>query len=149
VIHDLEQTPQVASQDLSPDNFDVHGAFLPNLRSQQLGKLVMYSSTTPSTQVILNTKFKSVKDLVFIADTQSAGQGRGGNSWTSPMGCLMFSFKSHFTDGGTLPFVQYLVSLALVHAIKAVAQCDQIEVAIKWPNDIYVRMSQRNYERIY
>jgi biotin--protein ligase len=100
----------------------------------------MYSSTTPSTQVILTEKCKGVKDLVFVADTQSAGKGRGGNSWTSPAGCLMFSFKSHFTDGSTLPFVQYLVSLALVQAIKEAAQCDQIEVAIKWPNDIYVSL---------
>ena len=116
----------------------MEGTFFPALRTTSLGRVVMYSHVTPSTQVVLNSQFKGVENLLFVADTQSAGKGRGGNSWSSPMGCLMFSFKSQFSNGHDLPFVQYLVSLALVRAVKDAAQCDAIEVAIKWPNDIYV-----------
>ena len=39
-------------------------------------------------------------------------------------------------DGRTLPFVQYLATMAVVRAIKDLAFGD-VDVAIKWPNDLY------------
>lgn len=56
---------------------------------------------------------------MFVADEQTQGRGRGENVWTSPLGCLMFSFKCTQTVGAKLPFLQYLVSLALIKAIKS------------------------------
>jgi hypothetical protein len=55
---------------------------------------------------------------VLVADEQGAGKGRGGNVWTSPAGCLLFSFTCQVTDGSTLPFLQYVVALSLVQAIQ-------------------------------
>ena len=37
--------------------------------------------------------------MVCVADVQVKGKGRGENVWASPMGCLMFSFLSRYTDG--------------------------------------------------
>eukprot|EP01027_Heterolobosea_sp_BB2_P014634 GEZU01020997.1.p1 GENE.GEZU01020997.1~~GEZU01020997.1.p1 ORF type:complete len:230 (-),score=69.45 GEZU01020997.1:79-768(-) len=48
----------------------------------------------------------------------------------------MFSFKTYHRDGTKLPFLQYLVSLALVKAIRN-NYSDKLNVKIKWPNDIY------------
>lgn len=72
---------------------------------------------------------------LFIADKQVEGKGRSGNTWESPAGCLMFSFKFTVTQASRLPFLQYLVSLDLVRAIRSVAP--SLDVRIKWPNDIY------------
>jgi biotin--protein ligase len=80
---------------------------------------------------------------LLIADTQFKGRGRGTNLWSSNDGCLMFSFTSKFYDGQSLPCVQYLVSIALIEAVR-----DHIRditgehnclpyLKIKWPNDIY------------
>ena len=66
--------------------------------------------------------------------------GRGGNSWTSPAGCLMFSFLTKVKEGTLLPFFQYLISLALVRAIKEYPHEESLQnlpIQIKWPNDIY------------
>ena len=70
--------------------------------------------------------------------------GRGGNRWESPDGCLMFSVcKQLAIPGHRLPFVQYIVSLAVVQAVQAEARArlppgkGPIDVRIKWPNDVY------------
>lgn len=48
--------------------------------------------------------------------------GRGGNRWESPDGCLMFSAATRLAiPGQRLPFVQYVVSLAVVQAVQAEA----------------------------
>jgi len=39
--------------------------------------------------------------------------------------------------GQRLGFVQHLAGLALVNAIKSIPGCDQLELKLKWPNDIY------------
>jgi len=56
-----------------------------------------------------------------VADEQGAGKGRGGNVWTSPVGCLMFSFTCQVKDGTTLPLLQYVVALSIVQAVQVEA----------------------------
>ena len=52
----------------------------------------------------------------------SCGAGRDGNRWESPDGCLMFSAATRLAiPGQRLPFVQYVVSLAVVQAVQAEA----------------------------
>jgi hypothetical protein len=46
--------------------------------------------------------------------------GRGGNKWESPKGCLMFSYTLQMEDGRSIPFLQYVVSLAVIEGIEAV-----------------------------
>lgn len=78
-----------------------------------------------------------------VADKQIGGKGRGGNTWTSPEGCLMFSACSKLSlPGERLPFVQYLVSLAVLQAVQAEAKQrlgpqSMVDIRIKWPNDLY------------
>lgn len=56
--------------------------------------------------------------------------GRGGNVWESPAGCLMVSAAMRLTiSGQRLPFLQYLVSMAVVQAVREeAARCLQVRV---------------------
>lgn len=49
-------------------------------------------------------------------------QGRSKNVWESPKGCLMFSFTIQMENGRIVPFVQYVVSLAMTEAINDICQ---------------------------
>ena len=109
------------------------------LRTKALGRLLLYSPTIPSSQTMLKTYFDGVQSgLICIVDRQSQGKGRGGNTWESPHGCSMFSFKSKEVDGSRLPFIQYMISLAIVRAVKKLSGEVDVDIGIKWPNDIYV-----------
>ncbi|KAF2977947.1 hypothetical protein EK904_014793 [Melospiza melodia maxima] len=50
--------------------------------------------------------------------------GRGGNVWLSPMGCalstLHLSIPLHSNLGQRIPFIQHLVSLAVVEAVRSI-----------------------------
>ncbi|KAF1783844.1 Ribosomal protein L1/ribosomal biogenesis protein [Phytophthora cactorum] len=111
------------------------------------GGVVLYSPTLASTQTMLRETLKpsAPAGVVCYTELQSGGKGRGTNTWSSPEGCLTFSFQSVFTDGTTLPFVQYLVSLAIIKAVEAVHAAvpgSAGPVKIKWPNDIYANQAK-------
>ncbi|OQR82587.1 biotin-protein ligase [Achlya hypogyna] len=116
-------------------------SFFPLLSTVVLGRHVLFAETLPSTQTLLQASTLELRPtapddfrLVCWTPHQSTGRGRGANPWVAPEGCLTFSYQSFFTDGTSLPFVQYLVSLAIVRTAKHFGAAN---VAIKWPNDIY------------
>lgn len=74
---------------------------------------------------------------VVIAETQSAGRGQRGNSWSSKKGeNLTFStlLKPDFM-AADMQF--YISKIAALSVCKAVEECG-VECKIKWPNDIYI-----------
>jgi len=120
--------------------------FFSLLKTSTLGHVLFTAAATPSTQSIIQENVAKLPDgVVFVADCQTGGKGRGGNVWESPEGCLMFSACQRLKiEGQRLPFVQYLVTLAVVHAVQAEAAaalgCSErapLPLGIKWPNDIY------------
>jgi biotin---protein ligase len=99
-------------------------------------RTIMYCERVTSTQTILFDRcFGLHDDIVFVAHQQVQGKGRGSNVWESPPGCLCFSFKTKLPDATLLPFMQYIVSLAMVKAVKRIAP--DVKVQLKWPNDLY------------
>lgn len=120
------------------DESVVPSKVFPLLRTETLGSVVLYSEQLPSTQTLLHETLKPAPPagVVCFTELQVQGKGRGSNTWAAPAGCLTFSFSSKFTDGSTLPFAQYLVSLAVVRAVESVRP-GATAVRIKWPNDIY------------
>ncbi len=76
-------------------------------------------------------------DCLYVADCQSAGQGRRGRSWESPAGKnLYFSLVRK----PTLP-TECLSMVTLVMALsvaQAVEQITDMNCGIKWPNDIVI-----------
>ncbi|KAL4424720.1 hypothetical protein ABPG77_000063 [Micractinium sp. CCAP 211/92] len=124
--------------------------YLGALRTRVLGRVLLTAGATSSTQVIIQENVAKLPDgLLFVADKQFGGKGRGGNVWESPDGCLMFSAVQRLEiPGQRLPFVQYIVSLAIVQAVQAAAasalqaaglgsSSGGVDVRIKWPNDVY------------
>lgn len=153
-----------AAPDLPPDVTTLHyggpsphaGAFDPPryfdaLDTACLGRTLLAAGATASTQAVVQDNVVRLPDgVLFVADRQLGGKGRGGNVWDSPPGCLMFSAVRRLGIAGQrLPFVQYLVTLAVVQGVEAAAAraiaaatgapppCRPLNLGIKWPNDIY------------
>lgn len=105
------------------------------------GRRLLYVSETRSTQEVLRDDFDGWEGwrLAMVTDRQLQGRGRGGNSWVSPIGCLMWSFQVIQTNGTNLPMLQYLVGLALIKAVKRLPGGARVaeQVKIKWPNDLF------------
>jgi biotin--protein ligase len=108
----------------------------------RMGQALLYSPTLPSTQHLLFDQLANPPDgLLCVADQQTQGKGRGSNVWTSPAGCLCFSFTWSVANAALLPFIQYIVSMALYRAVSQLAGGDAREalgLRLKWPNDVYL-----------
>lgn len=69
---------------------------------------------------------------IIIADMQTAGRGRRGRNWISPLGNLymtqLFAWPRPITE------LVYIISLSIAQAI--LAHNKQLNIQIKWPNDI-------------
>eukprot|EP01083_Nonionella_stella_P225395 801348_1 len=110
--------------------------FFECLKTKILGQTLLYSDRVSSTQTLMLGPLKSLPvGTVFTASEQVSGKGRGSNQWKSPPGCLMFSLKCATRRAELLPFMQYLVTLCSVRAVRSKQQ--SLNVKIKWPNDIY------------
>ncbi|XP_071724053.1 biotin--protein ligase 1, chloroplastic-like [Rutidosis leptorrhynchoides] len=124
-----------------PESFDI-GLFMNSLSTRQFGRLFIWSQQLPSTHDIISQNFHELPiGSVCMADVQFKGRGRSKNVWESPKGCLMFSFTILVEDGRIVPFLQYVVSLAITEAIKDVCHKNglpMLGVKIKWPNDLYL-----------
>ncbi|ATC96195.1 bifunctional biotin--[acetyl-CoA-carboxylase] ligase/biotin operon repressor BirA [Pseudoalteromonas tunicata] len=74
---------------------------------------------------------------VVVSESQTAGRGRRGRQWQSPFGSnLYFSYYWLLDDGLQAAMgVSIAVGLAVYDALKALYQ---IDVQLKWPNDILV-----------
>ena len=80
----------------------------------------------------------SQKDMVVVAEYQTAGKGCGSNSWESERGKnLLFSAFIHPKDfqAKSQFIITQLVSVSLCRAVERFVNRP---VEIKWPNDIYV-----------
>ncbi len=72
---------------------------------------------------------------VMLAEQQTAGQGRRGRTWVSPLGCNVYmSLIWRFEAGaGSLAGLSLVVGLALVKALEHQGYRD---LTLKWPNDV-------------
>ncbi|KAK9893668.1 class II aaRS and biotin synthetase [Cystobasidium minutum MCA 4210] len=112
----------------------------------EFGSDMLYGEVVTSTQTVLerNPTFQSVlpSGFVFLGSHQIAGRGRGTNNWLSPPGCLQFSLvlRARKELGPQLVFVQYLFGLSVVEAVRNLPGYQDLELRLKWPNDLYVNM---------
>lgn len=73
---------------------------------------------------------------VCFAEYQTAGRGRRGRNWHSPLGNIAFSVAWSFDSGASaLEGLSLVVGLAVVRALQA----EGVDgVKLKWPNDVLV-----------
>ncbi|XP_051500158.1 biotin--protein ligase isoform X2 [Apus apus] len=115
-----------------------------NLQTKKLGKILLFTEVTTTTMNLLDGLMFELPEemgLIAIAVRQTQGKGRGGNVWLSPLGCalstLHITIPLHSNLGQRIPFIQHLVSLAVVESVRSIPGYEDIELRVKWPNDIY------------
>ncbi|XP_036983104.2 biotin--protein ligase isoform X4 [Artibeus jamaicensis] len=127
----------------SSEHFDLE-IYRQNLRTKQLGKVILFAEVASSTMDLLDgLMFEMPQEmgLIAIAVRQTQGKGRGRNAWLSPVGCalstLLVCVPLRSPLGQRIPFVQHLMSLAVVEAVRSIPGYQDINLRVKWPNDIY------------
>jgi biotin--protein ligase len=122
------------------DTFDA-SVYFADLKPQYPCRAFLYANTIGSTQTLLEQHpklcFAQGSGLVCTARTQRKGRGRRTNQWESPPGCLLFSVGWKHADAKTVVFMQYLFGLALVDSIRLRPGYEEVDLRLKWPNDIY------------
>jgi BirA family biotin operon repressor/biotin-[acetyl-CoA-carboxylase] ligase len=74
---------------------------------------------------------------LIVADTQTAGRGRQGRSWTSEKGAgIWLTMIERPRDASGLDVLSLRVGIALADALDAYADAP---IWLKWPNDLYIR----------
>ncbi|KAM8741294.1 biotin--protein ligase isoform 2-T2 [Acanthopagrus schlegelii] len=115
-----------------------------NLKTSLLGHTLLYAEVVTSTMDLLEgLTLHLPKDVgvLAVAAQQSQGKGRGKNVWLSPLGCAMFTLRVQVELssrlGQRIPFLQHLAALAVVEAVRTLPGYQDIDLRVKWPNDIY------------
>ncbi|XP_055545845.1 biotin--protein ligase [Wyeomyia smithii] len=123
----------------TPEDFDTV-EYYNHLKSSHIGQLVIYLPVATSAMTIISHA-ELCHGFVIIPRQQTSGVGRSKNQWLSPKGCAMFSLQMHVPlnspFGQRLPLIQHLVAVAVVRGIRGIANCDKLDIRLKWPNDIY------------
>ncbi len=102
-----------------------------SLKSQSQKK-IHYLFSTDSTNTLAKM---SNEDAVFITEHQTQGRGQHGKSWLTPLGqsvalSLSYSFNFPLTH---LSGLNIAIGVAVIKIIK---QFSNLQVSLKWPNDI-------------
>lgn len=80
---------------------------------------------------------------VVLADEQTAGRGRMGRHWVAPPGaCLLCSIV--FRPALLPTQAQWLTMLCSLAAADAVREMAELRVALKWPNDLVVKVKVKS-----
>jgi biotin--protein ligase len=117
-----------------------------------LGGVTLYSELLSSTQSILkNNKIllgKLPHGSIAIASKQCSGRGRNTNSWISSPGALQFTVSLHHNNISTISSIQFLIGICIANAIKSFDVFKNVNVHLKWPNDIYLKINENGEESL-
>ena len=96
-----------------------------------------YFQIDSTSNELLRRGATAASGTVVFAEAQSAGRGRRGRAWRSPLGAnLMFSVLWRFDAGfAALAGLSLAVGVALAEALEGVGVP---RVMLKWPNDLQV-----------
>lgn len=111
------------------------------LHTRRVGSRVLYFDSTDSTNVQAKQwaeRHAGGDGMLFVADTQVAGRGRRGRSWTSPpgSGIAMSLLLRPELPTAMAPMLTIVMALAVARALEKETA---LPVQIKWPNDIICR----------
>jgi BirA family biotin operon repressor/biotin-[acetyl-CoA-carboxylase] ligase len=96
------------------------------------------TSTNDELAAIIKKNDQMTSGSVVLAEHQSAGRGRRGKQWISPLGgSLYFSIAWRFDKGAeSLEGLSLSMAMAVIAALEP--QVPKQMLKIKWPNDIYL-----------
>lgn len=111
------------------------------LDTQLIGKTILHYSQCASTQDLLKQwgATSNIDGWVIIADRQHQGRGQHQRTWTDMGGpqlfmsiCVPFPFSLD-----VVPIMNLWMGIVILETLKAMAP--SLDLAIKWPNDVYVQ----------
>lgn len=111
--------------------------------SKQMGCHVVSLESTDSTnvQVKILAEQGCEHGTLVVADQQVSGKGRRGRAWASPKGTgisMSLALRPTFAPSKA-PMLTLVMAYSVVNAMKRyIAEMDNVEVQIKWPNDIVI-----------
>ena len=115
-----------------------------NLNTEYVGKQIFHYHSIPSTNRVAkervrdnqNKKLPLQEGAVFIAEVQTAGRGRMGRVWHSPFGGIWLTIIlfPHLEP----VYLQRITLMTAVALVRTIRMLYEIEVKIKWPNDLMV-----------
>ncbi|PIY33789.1 MAG: biotin--[acetyl-CoA-carboxylase] ligase, partial [Candidatus Infernicultor aquiphilus] len=111
------------------------------LSTVYIGQKIFYFPELESTNIIAKVKasprVEGINEgTIIIAERQSAGKGRLGRRWFSPLGGIWLSIILYpQLSPSYIPRITLMTAVAIV---KAMERCAQIKAQIKWPNDILI-----------
>ncbi|MEM6798444.1 MAG: biotin--[acetyl-CoA-carboxylase] ligase [Planctomycetota bacterium] len=138
---DFGHRPGTTDGSLRPPSFDV--ARLE--REAPIDRVTFFSSVESTNSEALRAAAQQASaggavpgSELFLAETQTAGRGRGANQWWSAPGALTFSL---LTAPLTIrperaPLVSLAVGVAMCEAIETLAP--GVQALLKWPNDVFL-----------
>ena len=104
---------------------------------------VVESTTSTNGDLARSARGGAADRTVLVAEHQTAGRGRGARIWHSPPRAGL-SFSVLLRPGG-IPSMRWgwLPLLAGVAVAEAISEMAEVEVALKWPNDVLVGPGRR------
>ena len=109
------------------------------MNTKWMGRHLVYLPETDSTniQAAKLAREGAPEGTLVVAESQTAGKGRRGRSWSSPSGSSIY--MSFLLRPDIPPYCASMITLlAGMAAAKAVCQVAGLEAQIKWPNDLVV-----------
>ncbi|MBU1291752.1 biotin--[acetyl-CoA-carboxylase] ligase [bacterium] len=111
------------------------------LSTNYIGKEIFYFPELKSTNIMAKEKALHRaggidEGTLIIAERQSAGKGRLGREWFSPVGGVWLSIILYPKLSPS--YISRITLMTAVAVVKAIKICTQIESQIKWPNDILI-----------
>ncbi len=83
------------------------------------------------------SELESINGTLVLADEQTGGRGRFNRQWLSPRGGLWFSLI--FSTGLRTDKIPAITLIAAFCVADVLIRCYDIDVNIKWPNDLYYK----------
>lgn len=107
------------------------------LETKYMGRTLVYFAETDSTNIQIKrlAEAGSPEGTLVVAESQTAGRGRRGRSWSSPPGSSIY--MSYLLRPKIPPYhASMLTLLAGMACAKAVREETGLKAEIKWPNDL-------------
>jgi BirA family biotin operon repressor/biotin-[acetyl-CoA-carboxylase] ligase len=113
-------------------------AIAQNLKTHHLGRKISITSECTSTNDIVKSSagMGAPHGFVSISERQSAGRGRLGRPWVSPVGGIWLSIL--LRPPGRQPFLDSLPLLGALAIAEAVSSQLRVRARVRWPNDVVV-----------
>jgi BirA family biotin operon repressor/biotin-[acetyl-CoA-carboxylase] ligase len=126
--------------DMAPEHLTVE-TFSAQLRTQRLGRApgisneVWNAIDSTNNRALELARGGAPEGVVVAARSQTAGKGRAGRSWVSPIdaGLYMSVLLRPRMPATTQPLLSFAAGVAVVNAI---ADCHGVRPGLKWVNDI-------------